>query len=186
MTAYARVITIGRNSDMPKVVKIPVGVGIDGSAIRAPMTIRGDECICPACEGWGTDSFWNDRCERCDGNGIVEIDQDEDTSAASWCLSTAEVGRSLSPPGSGRPPSSGMKPDARATGDLSRSIHNEERGTHSTLRSVPSSSASDRPAADMPPIALQGTLERVLDGLTVVGGLAVFSAIAWFCLVLSV
>lgn len=176
MNAYARVITIGRNADMPKVVKIPVGVGVDGSAIRAPITIRGDQIVCPDCDGWA------DGCERCDDTGIVDIEQD--TSAASWCLSTAEVGRSLSPPGSGRPPSSGMTPDARATGGLS--LHNAERGTQSVLRSVPCSSASDSPAANMPPIALQGTLERVLDVVTVIGGMTVFSAIAWFFLVLSV
>lgn len=175
MTAYARVITIGRNADMPKVVKIPVGVGVDGGAIRAPITIRGDQIVCPDCDGWA------DGCERCDDTGIVDIEQD--TSAASWCLSTAEVGRPATGPYVGRPPSSGMSPDARATGDLS--LHNAERGTHSVLRSVPGSSASHRPAADMPPIALQGILERVLDAITVIGGLAVFSAIAWFFLVLA-
>ena len=184
MTAYARVITIGRNADMPKVVKIPVGVGVDGCAICAPITIRGDQFVCPDCQGWGTDPRWDDRCERCCGDGIVKIEQDEETSAASWCLSTAEAGRPDAGPSSGRPPSSGMMPDARATGDLS--LHNAERGTHSVLRSVPGSSASHRPAADMPPIALQGTLERVLDAITVIGGLAVFSAIAWFFLVVSV
>lgn len=175
MTAVSRVITIGRNADLPKVVKIPVGVGVDGSAIRAPITIRGDECICPACNGWG------DGCERCEERGIVTIEPE--TSAASWCLSTAEAGRPDAGPSSGRPPSSGMSPDARATGDLS--LHNAERGTHSVLRSVPGSSASHRPAADMPPIALQGTLERVLDGLTVLAGMLVFSSIAYFFLVLA-
>ena len=176
MTAYARVITIGRNADMPKVVKIPVGVGVDGCAIRAPITIRGNQTICPDCDGWA------EGCERCDDSGIVDIEQE--TAAVSRCLPTAAVGRPVFQTVAGRPPHSGMTPDSRATGGLS--LHNAERGTQSVLRSVPCSSASDSPAANMPPIALQGTLERVLDAITVISGMAVFSAIAWFCLVLSV
>lgn len=175
MNAFARVITIGKNSDMPKIVKIPVGVGVDGCVIRAPITIRGDEMLCPECKGWAED------CGRCGDRGIV---MDENASA-DRCLPAAEVGRPGVRPSSGRPPSSGMTPVARATGDLSRSIHNQERGTHTVLRSVPSSSASRRPAADMPPIALQGTLEHVMDAVTVISGMIVFSALAWFFLVLS-
>lgn len=176
MTAYARVITIGRNADMPKVVKIPVGVGVDGCAIRAPITIRGNQTICPDCDGWA------EGCERCDDSGIVDIEQE--TAAVSRCLPAAAVGRSLSLLESGRPLYSGMTPVSRATGGLS--LHNAERGTRpSVLRSVPSSSASHRPAADMPPIALQGTLERVLDGVTVLVGMAVFGGLAWFFLVLA-
>ena len=177
MVATARVITIGRNSDMPKVVRIPMGVGVDGCVIRAPITIRGDQTICPACEGWG------DNCQRCDGDGIVDVEQE--TAAVSRCLPAAAVGRSdLRAKPAERPLHSGMMPASRATGDLSR--HNVERGTRSSvLRSVPSSSASHRPAADMPPIALQGILERVLDGVTVLAGMLVFSSIAYFFLVLA-
>lgn len=183
MTAFARVITIGKNSDMPKIVKIPVGVGVDGCAICAPITIRGDQLVCPDCQGWGTDPRWDDRCERCCGDGIVEIEQDEETSAASWCLSTAEAGRPDAGPSSGRPPSSGMMPDARATGDLSQL----RPKTHTVLRSVPKPPASHSPASPHAPDKAPGisALDRIVDGLTVIAGLAVFSTLALFFLVLA-
>ena len=188
MTAFARVITIGKNSDMPKILRLPIGVGVDGTTFAHAVRARADEILCPECQGWGEVERssidpsvrpWRERCERCQGDGIVTIKQE---TSAGRCLPAAEVGRPLSPPESGRPPSSGMTPDACATGGLS--LHNVGRGTRSVLRSVPGSSASHRPAADMPPIALQGTWERAVDAATVIAGMVVFGAMAYFFLVI--
>lgn len=83
MTAYARIITIGKNSTMPKVVSLPIGVGVDGCTISAHVTIQPDEIICPTCQGWGSVETWDgnpghrsesERCAQCDGNGIVEAE----------------------------------------------------------------------------------------------------------------
>lgn len=177
---YARFLTVGSNADLPKTVRLPIGVGVDGCTITVPYTIKGDEMLCPSCGGLGENEY-DETCERCSGEGIVKIEQE--TVAVSRCLPAAAVGRPVFQTVAGRPPHSGMTPDSRATGGLS--LHNAERGTQSVLRSVPCSSASDSPAANMPPIALQGTLERVLDAITVISGMAVFSAIAWFFLVLA-
>lgn len=83
MTAYARIITIGRNCDMPKVVRIPLGVRVDGTSVTAPLTIQPDEILCPVCKGRGSvtecspNPSVRDRdvqCDRCEGNGIVEVE----------------------------------------------------------------------------------------------------------------
>ena len=189
MTAFARVITIGKNSDMPKILRLPIGVGVDGTTFAHAVRARADEILCPECQGWGEVERssidpsvrpWRERCEQCQGDGIVTIEQD---ASAEWGLPHADAGGSAPAGYAEPPPSSGMTPDACATGGLS--LHNVGRGTRSVLRSVPGSSASHRPAADMPPIALQGTWDRVLDGFTVITGLSVFAAVAWFFLVLA-
>lgn len=81
MTAYARIITIGKNSDLPRVVSLPIGVGVDGCIFKRQVTIQPDEILCPACQGWGEIECssnnpsvrnWTERCETCDGNGITE------------------------------------------------------------------------------------------------------------------
>ena len=180
MSAVARVITIGKNSEMPKVVRIPVGVSVDGCAVRAPITIRANQEICPACEGWGTDHSDN-RCRRCDGDGIVEI---ENTAAEDRCLPAAAVGRPAGSPPAGRPSSSGMTPDALAAGGQ---LHVQKTEAPATvLRSgVPKSSASS-PPVDLPPDAPAGALaDKIVDGLTVIAGLAVFGVMAMFFLVLA-
>ncbi|CAB5079559.1 hypothetical protein UFOVP143_27 [uncultured Caudovirales phage] len=83
MTAYARIITIGRNDTLPKVVSLPIGVGVDGRTISWPLTVQHDEIICPGCLGWGSIETWDgnpghrsesERCTQCDGNGIVEAE----------------------------------------------------------------------------------------------------------------
>lgn len=163
MAPYARIITTGKNSTMPKTVYMPFGVGVDGCIFKYPITIKADEVICPDCEGWGTDRH-DSNCERCDGDGIITIEQE--TAAVSRCLPAAAVGRPVSLTVAGRPPSSGMSPDARATGDLSRSVH------------PPGPALSIAPAAS-------GHLYAIADAITVVSGLFVFGALGYFFLVLA-
>ena len=190
MTAYARVITIGKNSAMPKTVYMPFGVGVDGGVIKYPVTIQGDEIICPACSGWREIETWDgnpghrsetDRCERCDGQGIIEIENPDVV-----CLPASGLGRpELNDcTVSGRPSSPGVQPVARAAGDLPRFTG---RKTHTVLRCVPKApQASSRPALECPPDAAPGTFTaRTLDVITTLGGLAVFGMIALFLLVLS-
>lgn len=184
MTSYARVITIGRNDNMPKVVRLPIGVGVDGCAITAPVTIMPDESVCPDCGGFGYNTYSGDDCAKCDGGGIVTID-DTESSAGDECLPPVRGGRPDVGPSSGRLHSSTSKVDARAAGDL-RCFLNAGPKTHSH-RSVSSIvTASQSPAEDMPPDALPGTLaDRIVDGMTVVGGLAVFGMIAFVFLVIA-
>jgi hypothetical protein len=176
MTALARVITVGRNSDMPKVVRIPVGVGVDGCAITAPVTIRGDECLCPACKGWSRDE-WHNICADCDGRGIVTMET-ECTAGPELVLTPAVPGRDTACCVSGsRPTHPGVQPVSLATG--AQSYHHE--GVRHPEHTAPL--ASHRPAA--PPVyPRQGTLEAVLDAFTVVTGLFVFGMIAFFLLLL--
>ena len=179
MTAFARVITIGRNDRMPKVVRVPVGVGVDGCVIRAPMTIQADEVICPVCEGWG--EYGHYTCDRCDGGGIITLDETQPPAGEECLPPPAGEGRPDVGPSSGRLPPSTSTVDARAAGDLRCSL-NARPKTHSH-RSVPIVTAPRPPA--VPPVGLAGTLERVLDGVTVIVGMTVFSSIAWFFLVLA-
>lgn len=184
MTAFARIITIGKNSDMPKVVRLPIGVGVDGCAITAPVTIDADEGVCPDCAGFGYDTYADSAtdCERCGGGGIVTLD-DTEPSAGDECLPPAEEGRPAARPSAGRLPSSTMTVDARAAGglryplDAGNEVH-PRQGVPTII------SASHSPPA-APPTGLAGTLERVLDGVTVIAGMVVFSCIAWFFLVLA-
>lgn len=181
MTAYARIITTGKNGDMPKTVTLPFGVGVDGAVIRFPVTIGGDEMICPTCKGWGCDE-WQDRCEHCCGDGIVKTEQD--TGDGSGCLSTSPVGRTAQRLQAVRPPSPGTKPVARATGDLSSNVHRPV--AHSVMRRVPAPHASHSQAVEMPPNAPPGIfLERILDVATTLAGIGVFASVAFFFLVLS-
>lgn len=163
MTAYARVITIGRNDALPKVVKIPVGVGVDGSVIRAPITIQPDEIICPVCKGWG--EYGHYKCDRCNGDCIISLD-DTEISAGDECLPPAGIGRPAAGPSAGRPLSSTSTVAARATGDLSCSISHHSPTLHHA------------------PAAL-GHLNNVVEALTVIGGMAVFGAIGYLFLVLA-
>lgn len=177
---YARFLTVGRNADLPKTVRLPIGVGVDGCTITVPYTIKGDEMLCPSCGGLGENEY-DETCERCSGDGIVKIEQE--TAADSWCLPAAAVGRPVFQTVAGRPPSSGMKPDARATGGLSQL----RPKTHTVLRSVPKLPASHSPASPHAPDKAPGisALDRIVDGLTVIAGLAVFSTLALFFLVLA-
>ena len=181
MTAFARVITLGRNDTMPKVVRIPVGVGVDGTVIRAPITIQADEAICPECKGTGEDPFWDDWCERCRGQGIITIEQD---TSAGRCLPAAGVGRPVFGSVAGRPLNTGVPPASGATAEPSR-VQKTKARTVLRLRVPKSSSASYRPAEDMPPDALPGTLDRVMDVVTTLSGLVVFGGIGYFFLVLA-
>lgn len=182
MTSYARVITIGRNDNMPKVVRLPIGVGVDGCAITAPVTIMPDESVCPDCGGFGYNTYSGDDCAKCDGGGIVTID-DTESSAGDECLPPARGGRPDVGPSSGRLHSSTSKVDARAAGDL-RCFLNAGPKTHSH-RSVSSIVTASQSPPVAPAIGLAGLFERLLEVATVIGGMAVFSVIAWFFLVLA-
>ena len=80
MTAFARVITIGRNDQMPKVGRISLGVRQDGSAVTAPVYLQPHEEVCRRCAGagWVTVSSTNpserdtdETCTLCEGEGII-------------------------------------------------------------------------------------------------------------------
>lgn len=176
MTAYARIITTGKNGEMPKTVTLPFGVGVDGTVIRFPVTIGGDEMICPTCKGWGTDE-WADRCEHCCGDRIVKTEQDTDD--GSGCLSPLSVGRTVQRLQTVRPPSSGTKPDALAA-NVSPCFEGPK--THIVKRSVLAPHASHSPVEDMPPDAPPGAF---LEAATTIAGLIVFGAIAYLFLVLA-
>lgn len=217
MTAYARVITIGKNSVLPRFVRLPIGVHIDGSVATATVQATADEKVCPDCEGWGElrhspinpseRDTWVE-CERCAGGGIITVDENDEDISAGRCLPAAGTGGStpamfVEPPteqpavptvaassGSGAAlrgatplSSSGMTPAGGATAHLW--CDNVQRSKKHPLQGVPRSSASQRPAGDLPPNGLPGTLERALDTFTVIAGMIVFAAIAYFFLVLA-
>lgn len=179
MTVYARVITIGKNSDIPKVVRLPVGVGVDGAAVRCPVTIRGDESLCPKCEGWGHDEY-DDECGRCNGRGIIH-----ETSLTGFrCFGPVEKGRPVAGPSAGRPTTPGVVPAALAA-NVSRQLV-PERTQNTVLRRCSALIASRRPAPGNPPACGAGHFTDVaVDVVTVVAGLVVFGGLAWFALVLA-
>lgn len=85
MTAYARIITIGKNSAMPRTYTLPIGVGVDGTVFTHRITLRPDEILCPDCKGQGEIETWDGnpahrnethRCEHCRGHGIIEIEEE--------------------------------------------------------------------------------------------------------------
>lgn len=102
--------------------------------------------------------------------------------SAARCLGAVGSGRLAVRPTAGRPPTPGMKPVARAAGDLPCFVGPK---THTVQRSVHGLSASHSPAVEMPPNALPGTLaDRIIDAVTVLAGMAVFWMIAVFFLAL--
>lgn len=83
MTAFARVITIGRNDQMPKVGRITLGVRQDGSAVTAPVFLRPHEEVCRRCAGAGwvtvspinpSERDYEETCSLCEGEGIVKME----------------------------------------------------------------------------------------------------------------
>lgn len=75
----SRIIVTGKNRDFPKTIRLPFGVGVDGTIATAAVQIRADQCKCRACDGWGTVDTWDGnpssravavRCTACDGEGI--------------------------------------------------------------------------------------------------------------------
>ena len=83
MTAYARIITIGKNSTMPRTYTLPIGVGVDGTVFTHRITLQPDEILCPECKGQGEIECsdinpsvrdWTEKCDRCCGNGIIEVE----------------------------------------------------------------------------------------------------------------
>lgn len=82
MTAYARIITIGKNNALPRTYTLPMGVAVDGTVFATRVTLQPDEILCPECKGLGELTFgsidpsvkdWTERCPHCGGNGIVEV-----------------------------------------------------------------------------------------------------------------
>ena len=189
MTAYARVITIGKNSAMPRTYTVPLGVGVDGTVFTHRVTLRAGEDRCPDCKGFGEIETWDgnpghrsetERCKRCDGQGIIEIENPE----ADDCLPASGPGQDeVNDCTLACPTSSGVQPVARAAGDLPRFMGSK---THTVLRSVPKPSASRRPALEIPPDAAQGTLaDMIIDGIAVIAGLSIFGIIALFLMVIA-
>lgn len=85
MTTYARIITIGKNSQMPRTYTLPIGVGVDGTVFTTRITLQPDEILCPECKGQGEFTYtpinpserdYTVKCEHCNGNGIIEIEED--------------------------------------------------------------------------------------------------------------
>jgi hypothetical protein len=191
MTAYARIITTGRNDEMPRMVRLPVGVRVDGTEVTSLVRLMADEIPCPDCNGRGEINCssnnpsvkdWTERCERCDGGAIITVEPDEEHTTAR-CLGAVVSGPSAVGPAAGGPPNSGMKPGSLAAGDLPQFVG---RKAHTAQRSVPGLSASRRPAGEMPPNALPGTLaDRIIDAVTVIAGLSIFGIVALFLMVLA-
>jgi len=78
----------------------------------------------------------------------------------------------------------GMKPGARNAGEL-RLVQTGE-GTNTVRRSVRAPRPLQSPAPDHPPNAERGTwADWIIEVMTVIGGLAVFGAIALFLLALA-
>ena len=98
MTAYARIITTGRNNTMPRFIRMPIGVYVDGSAATTTIQALDDEILCPICEGWGfitvspnnpSERDRTENCERCDGAGLII---EHNISGGDECLPPSEIG----------------------------------------------------------------------------------------------
>lgn len=80
-----RILLVGRNDQMPRVVELMLGVCVDGTALTSRVTLKHNEAVCPDCGGSGQVEFgsidpsvkpWTERCDECRGEGVVEIDED--------------------------------------------------------------------------------------------------------------
>lgn len=171
-----RLIIIGRNDKFPRLV-VCAECGGDGYTYEYPIDPSARPYRVP--------------CTRCDGEGAYEKPAVRGASQQPACSPA-------SPPCRGAPTydatnerwlcSSGMKPVAGATADLSRSTTHEGRDTQ-VLRECRSPEASEGPAAipASPKSTLRGTslLEQVQDVVTVASGFVVFGGLAFFLMVLA-
>lgn len=121
-------------------------------------------------------------CPVCNGDGAVL--RKSPPSDAARCLPASGTARppAFSTARDGRAPSSGMTPDARATGDLSCFVQQGAK-THPVQRSVLSSSALQSPSGSIPPVPRGTFWHTVEEVATVVTALFVFG---WVFLVLWV
>lgn len=78
----SRIIITGKNSAFPKTIRLPFGVGVDGTIGTRAVRVGADQCKCRACDGWGTIETWDGnpstraqsvRCAECDGEGIATV-----------------------------------------------------------------------------------------------------------------
>lgn len=83
MTAYARIITTGKNSSMAKLGRISLGVHVDGQPVTAPVYLQPHEEVCRRCAGAGWVTVtpldpsirdFDDTCPLCEGEGIVKME----------------------------------------------------------------------------------------------------------------
>lgn len=150
-----------------------------------------DLVVCPDCGGTGYDyEYYNCPieqitrhrkvpCGTCNGEGAYEkpVRNGASRPPAGAPVSTLRGDRSTTSP-------SGMTPDAGATAVLSRSTL-VGSNTH-VLRKCSDPKASEVPAANpAPKSSPRGTLDRVMDVVTVFAGMVVFSGLAFFLLVLA-
>ena len=74
-----RIIITGKNKDFPNTIRLPFGVGVDGSIATMSVRVAPNQRKCRSCGGWGTIETWDGnpshrdmsvRCTDCDGEGI--------------------------------------------------------------------------------------------------------------------
>lgn len=70
---------------LTKILKLPIGVRVDGTTATAAVSVPFDADICPACDGHGEIECWDGnpshrdvtvRCDDCHGNGIIGLEDE--------------------------------------------------------------------------------------------------------------
>lgn len=78
-----RIILTGKNRDFPNVIRLPLGVAVDGAVAMMPIRVAANQRKCPSCDGWGSIDTWDgnpshrsvsERCTDCDGEGIQTME----------------------------------------------------------------------------------------------------------------
>lgn len=79
--SYKRILIAGKNKDIPKTIRLPFGVGVDGTETTALVRVAPDECKCTRCGGWGYTMTWDgnpshrdtaEPCPHCN-EGIAKV-----------------------------------------------------------------------------------------------------------------
>ena len=77
-----RIIITGKNKDFPNTIRLPFGLGVDGTIATMPVRVASNQRRCRACDGWGSVEVWDGnpshrdmsvRCTACDGEGIETV-----------------------------------------------------------------------------------------------------------------
>lgn len=78
----SRIIVTGKNRNFPNTIRLPFGLGVDGSIATMAVRVGANQCKCKRCDGWGTIETWDgnpahrdvsERCPDCDGEGIATM-----------------------------------------------------------------------------------------------------------------
>jgi Zn finger protein HypA/HybF involved in hydrogenase expression len=49
----SRIIVTGKNRNFPNTIRLPFGVGVDGTPATMTVQVRADQCLCKRCGGTG-------------------------------------------------------------------------------------------------------------------------------------